>query len=115
MAAPMATLEKNCALCLSTLKGRSYRNINSKTSIEQYGAIFQKLKVSCNGLCCNICVNKLNRICTLDNEEKARISKIRVERDQLYQKLNELPGVAVRQTNQNVTPRGKGMPFLQYV
>ena len=106
MAAPM---EKICVTCFGIIKNRSYRMLNSESSINQWGHIFQQLSVNLIGCVCNFCTNKLNRICRLTDESKTKAQALLIERDRIVSELKELPGV--KQGRQSFRPKHFSTPL----
>lgn len=110
MAAPTA---KTCFTCLASIKGKNYRQLNSSTSRDHYSDIFSSINVSPDGFCCNLCVNKLNRLRKCTEDETTIVRKLMDEKRDLLQKFKQLPGVLKAQSTQHATPTG--MYVLQHL
>ena len=100
---------KRCSLCTNQVKDRSYRSLTSETSQEQYKYIFEMLPGIMRGVSCNVCANKLNRICKINNDIKTKVEVLRDEREKLIQQVRELPGL----TPKRGTPRGMKRPLIK--
>lgn len=105
MAAPIDV--KICAICFGSIRGRSYRNLSSKTSLNQWGHIFSQLNVNLTGVMCNHCVNKCNRICQLTDESKTKVQKMLKEKNNIIDILKQMPGVRLKQLPALTNPNGK--------
>jgi hypothetical protein len=66
-----------------------YKSLSSKTSVSLFASCLQVLNIEgIDGIACNLCVNKLNRINLND-----KLHVIREQQDTLIQCLRDAPGV----------------------
>ncbi len=85
--------------------------LTSSTSLYQYRDILSRLEISLSGVCCNFCVNKLNRLKKYDEDETSYLQKIHLEKEKLLDAFKELPGVSQLRTK-TATPRGIFMFYI---
>ncbi|WAR24824.1 hypothetical protein MAR_038493, partial [Mya arenaria] len=65
--------------------------LDSETSRNQWGHIYDQLSIHLIGCVCNFCTNKLNRIRRLTDESKTKARALLSERDRIVAELKELP------------------------
>ena len=99
---------KSCVLCQKIINDRSYRSLSSTTSQEQYKEVFKMMCVrTLNGLACNICASKLNRVLKLNSDMETKVVSIQRERDTLLSSLKMMAGVrSVNDQRAVSTPKG---------
>ncbi|KAL4217544.1 hypothetical protein ACF0H5_022284 [Mactra antiquata] len=90
-------------MCFGPVKGRTYRSVSSDISIQQWGPIFTQLGAKLNGYLCNFCINKLNRVCRLEEDSKTKVQQILLEKEKLMGILSEMSGVKLSRTDSELT------------
>ncbi|KAL4219951.1 Translation initiation factor [Mactra antiquata] len=103
MAASLSDAAKTCCMCFGPVKGRTYRSVSSDISIQQWGPIFTQLGAKLNGYLCNFCINKLNRVCRLEEDSKTKVQQILLEKEKLMGILSEMSGVKLSRTDSELT------------
>ena len=105
---------KECAFCTKMINDKGYRSLSSKTSRERYEYIMQQLPKGFNSreniIICNLCVNKLNRICKLNDDLNSKLTSIREERDKILSLVMDMPGIKGLTTT---TPRAAKRPLIK--
>jgi len=89
MAAPM----KVCRFCCNYISdNKSYRSLASETCKNQYDTVYQMLTIQPEGVVCNLCMNKLNRVSKLNHDIETKVFALQAERDKIISQIKDMQG-----------------------
>lgn len=95
---------------MKNIRDKSYRSLESRTSQDHYGNIFQILGIPMTDLVCNQCVNKLNIIRKLNGDIQTKVVALTEERDKLLSTLKSMPSILKHNIS---TPKRGGKAFSE--